>query len=100
MTDFEKIVVHARDVVDRLGVEQRDICCGWCGILCKVYEDDVLKITVTLVDGKGRLKTDPAGLLEIVRKENDNPCIMATADNRYIRSHGEFNYIKEHFFGL
>lgn len=97
MCDFRKICEHAREVVFRKGKVQRDVCLGYyicCS--CFVYEDDVVKIVVS---GE-KVRASEPGLLEIVRKENNNPVLMADEKNYKIRYHGEFGFIKDHFFSL
>lgn len=94
--EFREICTHARTVLFRKGKIQRDVCLGYIGCLCFVYEDDQVKI----VSSTEKVGSDEAGILEIVRKENNNPVLMADEKNYKIRYHGEFAHIKEHFFAL
>lgn len=94
--DFRKICEHAREVLFRKGEVKQEVCLGYIGCLCFVYEDEVVKIVSTTE----RCRNEEAGLLEIVRKENNNPVLMADEKNYKIRYHGEFSYIEEHFFSL
>ena len=68
----------------------RGLCCGWIGIPTFVYKDDVIEIR----------KSQKTNMFEIFRVRNNNPVIMADEAGMNFRSHGEFTYIRGHFFAL
>lgn len=91
MVEFwDDIIDQANAVVVKLGEEKSTMVVCHGPRLARVYEDDLVMIAVAIGTGE----------VEVRRKENGNPVIWSTENGNYLRYHGEFSLIADHFFDL
>lgn len=97
---FNAFLSNCRKIADNTKVCDRDdhqaLCAQVGGVIdsaynTKTYRDDVVGIVMSL---------QPSQAMQVVRQQNNNPCIMVLDDGEILRANGEWVLIEDHVANL